>query len=132
VAEKNGKAETLLPTDTVLVAYVTVHLEDGESFELLPFEDTNDVKSKVSDLVEAWARSGCLVRGNRIYPWHRVRRLEATKVEELKLVDARLRREQWQAQETERMQQSFWQTKEPREKKNEGDEENSGPGKPPM
>lgn len=130
MAEKNAKNETLLPTDTVLVAYVTVHLEDGESFELLPFEDTHDVKSKVTDLVEAWARSGTLVRGNRIYPWHRVQRVEATKVEELKLVDARLRREQWQAQETELLQQSFWLTKEPREKKNEGDKENGGSGKP--
>jgi Pepsin inhibitor-3-like repeated domain len=128
VAEKNAQGETLLATDTVLVAYVTVHLEDGETFELLPFEDTHDVKSKVSDLVEAWARSGCLVRGNRIYPWHRVRRLEATKVEELKLYDAQLRREQWQAQETERLLQSFWQTKEAREKRNE--DENGGGAKP--
>jgi hypothetical protein len=71
VAEKIGKTETLLPTDTVLVAYVTVHLEDGETFELFPFEDTHDVKSKVSALVADWVKSGFLVRGNRIYPWHR-------------------------------------------------------------
>jgi hypothetical protein len=129
VAEKNEKAETLLPTDTVLVAYVTVHLEDGESFALLPFEDTHDVKSKVTDLAEEWVRSGVLVRGNRLIPWHRVRRLEATKVEEMKLVDAQLRREQWQAQETERLQQSFWQTKLPREKRNEGEKNESEGGK---
>lgn len=129
MAEKNGKSETLLPTDTVLVAYVTVHLDNGESFELLPFEDTHDVKSKVIDLVEEWARSGSLVRGNNIYPWHRVQRLHATKVEELKLEDARLRREQWQAQETERLQQSFWQTKRSREKRNRGEtSEASSPG----
>ena len=131
MAEKNVQGETLLVTDTVLVAYVTVHLEDGESFELLPFEDTHDVKSKVSDLVEEWVRSGVLVRGNQLIPWHRVRRLEATKVEELKLVDARLRREQWQAQETERLQQSFWLTKEPREKRSEGEKENAGAGAHP-
>jgi hypothetical protein len=128
VAEKNGKNETLLPTDTVLVAYVTVYLKDGESFELLPFEDTHDVKSKVTDLTEEWVRSGVLVRGNQLIPWHRVQRLEATKVEELKLADAQLRREQWQAKETERLQQSFWQTKLPREKRNEGEKQKDGAG----
>lgn len=132
MAENNGKTETLLPTDTVLVAYVTVHLEDGESFELLPFEDTHDVKSKVGDLVAEWVKSGFLVRGNRFYPWHRVQRLEATRVEDLKLADARLRREQWQAQETERLQQSFWLTREPREKQNEDEKNGSETGKPAM
>lgn len=126
MAEKNAQGETLLITDTVLVAYVTVHLENGESFELLPFEDPHDVKSKVTDLVETWVRSGFLVRGNRMIPWHRVQRIEATKVEELKLADAELRREQWQAQETERLMQSFWQTKAPRKKGDEGEKENGG------
>lgn len=128
MADKNEPSETLLVTDTVLVAYVTVHLEDGESFELLPFEDTHDVKSKVGDLVEEWVRSGVLVRGNQLIPWHRVRRLEATKVEELKLADAQLRREQWRARETERLQQSFWRTKVTREKRNEGEKEDSDSG----
>lgn len=128
MAEKNAQSETLLATDTVLVAWVTVHLDDGQTFELLPFEDTQDVKSKVGDLVEEWVRSGVLVRGNRMIPWHRVRLLEATKVEELELADAQLRREQWQAQETERMQQSFWLTKLPRDKRNEGEEEHGGSG----
>lgn len=132
MAETNGKGETLLPTDTVLVAYVTVHLDEGESFELFPFEDTNDVKSKVSDLVDKWVKSGFLIRGNQIVPWHRVRRLEATKVEDLQLADARLRREQWQARETERLQQSFWLTREPREKQGQEEGENSNGGKPGM
>lgn len=133
MADSNKTTETLLPTDTVLVAYVTVHLLDGQSFELLPFEDTHDVKSKVTDLVEEWVRSGVLVRGSQLIPWHRVQRLEASNVEELKLVDARLRREQWQAKETERLQQGFWQTKLPREKRNEGEKENADSGRrPPM
>ncbi|HEX3662918.1 MAG TPA: hypothetical protein VHU89_15895 [Acidobacteriaceae bacterium] len=130
MAEKNKQDETLLVTDTVLVAYVTVHLDEGESFELLPFEDPHDVKSKVSDLVEEWVRSGCLVRGNRIYPWHRVRRLEATRVDELRLDDAQLRREQGQAQETERLLQSFWRTKTPREKPKGNEKQKDGGGKP--
>jgi hypothetical protein len=39
MADGNGKQGD----ETVLVAWVTVHLESGESFELLPFEDAQDV-----------------------------------------------------------------------------------------
>ena len=123
MADANGKP--VPANDTVLVAYVTVHLESGDSFELLPFEDTEDVKSKVCELMKAWAKSGFLIRGGEIYPWHRVRRIVATRVEEISLFDAELRREEWQAQETARMQQSFWKTKRARKEKEEGKEEGS-------
>ncbi len=116
MADANGNNER---DDTVLVAWVTVHLESGDSFELLPFEDAQDVKSKVSDLMKDWARSGFLIRGNEIYPWHRVKRIEATKVEELSRTDSQTRLEEWQARDTARMQQSFWKTKQPRDKKND-------------
>ncbi|MGA8108615.1 MAG: hypothetical protein WBD46_10885 [Acidobacteriaceae bacterium] len=106
-------------SDTVLVAYVTVHLVSGESFELLPFEDANDVKAKVSDLLAAWAKSGFLVRGNQIVPWHQVRRAEAVRVEELSRDESELRRREWEAQELARMQKSCWRTKKEREKKEE-------------
>ncbi|MFP5227258.1 MAG: hypothetical protein ACLGXA_06480 [Acidobacteriota bacterium] len=107
----NGDEKQEDMDETVLVAWVTVHLESGESFELLPFEDTEDVKRKVCDLMKAWAKSGFLIRGNQIYPWHRVRRVEAVKVEEMSRTDAQLRREEWQARETASLQQSFWKTK---------------------
>ena len=112
--------------ETVLVAYVTVHLESGESFELLPFEDAQDVKSKVDDLMRDWAKSGFLIRGNLIVPWHRVQRIEATKVEELSLGDSRRRLDEWQARDVARLQQGFWKTKQAREKKDVGGEGENG------
>jgi hypothetical protein len=124
MADANEKAGPA--NDAVLVAYVTVHLESGESFELLPFEDTGDVKSKVCELMKAWAGSGFLIRGSEIYPWHRVLRIEATRVEEMSPYDSELRRKEWQARETARLQSSFWKTKRARKEKGEGGEE-SGP-----
>ena len=104
--------------DTVLIAYATVHLESGESFELLPFEDANDVKSRVCDLIEDWARSGYLVAGNLYYPWHRVRRVEVTKVLELSHMDAERLRHSDGREETARQQRSFWRTKHARVREN--------------
>ena len=123
MADANGKSEQ---DTTVLVAWVTVHLESGESFELLPFEDAQDVKSKVSDLMKDWAKSGFLIRGNEIYPWHRVKRIVASEVEELSGSDSQRRLEEWRARDTARLQQSFWKTKQPREKKDEGEEGEGG------
>jgi len=119
--------------ETVLVAYVTVHLESGESFDLLPFEDAEDVKSKVCELMKAWAKSGFLIRGSHIYPWHRVKRIEATKVEELSRSDSSLRMEEWHARDTARLQQSFWKTKRTRGDRDDGGEGEGGerPGNEP-
>jgi hypothetical protein len=125
VADTNEKAAQ--ERDTVLVARVTVHLATGESFELLPFEDENDVKAKVSDLLADWAKSGFLIRGSEIIPWNQVQRVEATDVEELSRDESALRRKEWESRETARLQQSFWKTKKAREKKEEGDEQESQP-----
>jgi len=120
---------TVAAGDTVLVAEVRVHLRDGEPFELLPFVDGKDVKSKVSDLLEEWAKSGFLVRGSQIIPWHRVERVEAVSVEELAPDEAERRLTEWSTRDQRQYQQSFWKTKEPREKKKkDGDAE--GGGKP--
>jgi hypothetical protein len=124
MADTNEKSQE--GNETVLVAYVTVHLESGESFELLPFEDAHDVKSKVSDLMGDWAKSGFLIRGSHIYPWHRVQRIEATKVEEMSESDSRRRLDEWQAKDMARLQQGFWKTKQAREKKEEGGEKDGG------
>ena len=105
--------------DTVLVAFVTAHLQSGESFELLPFEDPEDVKSKVSDLLADWAKSGFLIQGSQIHPWHQVLRVEATEVVELSRADSLLRRQEWQSRDLYRLQQSFWRTKKERGKKDE-------------
>jgi hypothetical protein len=124
MADTNEKSQE--GNETVLVAYVTVHLESGESFELLPFEDAHDVKSKVSDLMGDWAKSGFLIRGSHIYPWHRVQRIEATKVEEMSESDSRRRLDEWQAKDMARLQQGFWKTKQARKKKEEGGEKDGG------
>jgi hypothetical protein len=111
--------------ETLLVADVRVHLDDGESFELLPFVDAKDVKNKVSDLLEEWSKSGFLVRGSQIIPWHCVRRVEATRVEELSPAEAERRLTEWNTNDQRHYQASFWKTKEPREKKKDGEEESS-------
>lgn len=103
--------------EIILVAYATVHLDSGETFDLLPFEDAGDVKRKLEDLLEDWARSGFLARGNEFYPWHRVKRVEATKVLELTRAAAERQRIADGTDELVRLQRSFWKTKQPREKK---------------
>ena len=97
--------------ETLLIAHVTIHLLTGESFELYPFVDPDDVKAKVSELVEGWASSGFLLRGSRMYPWHQVRLLEATTVEEITRQEAQQRLLAWQAEDQIRAVQSFWKTK---------------------
>ena len=107
---------------TILIAHVTVHLLTGESFELYPFVDENDVKAKVSELIEGWADSGFLLRGGRMYPWHQVRLLEAAPVEEITRIEARQRLMSWEAADITRVQQSFWKTKREAEKKDDKEE----------
>ncbi len=103
--------------ETLLIAHVTVHLLTGESFELYPFVDPQDVKTKVSELVEGWHGSGFLLRGSRLYPWHQVRLLEATEVEEITRQEAQQRLLAWQAEDQAKAVQSFWKTKEDKSKK---------------
>jgi hypothetical protein len=98
-------------SETVLVARVMVHLTSGESFELLPFLDNSNVKRKVTDLLEDWAKSGYLVRGSHIYPWHQVRLVEATSVIELSRHESEEHLIEWEKLNLARMQQTFWKTK---------------------
>jgi hypothetical protein len=114
--------------ETLLVAHVTVHLANEESFELYPFVDPYDVKSKVSELIEGWASSGFLLRGSRIYPWHQVRILETTSVEELTRQEAAQRMLVWQADDQARAVQSFWKTKQDKSKQNGKDDKKEGEG----
>ena len=105
--------------DTVLIAHLTVFLLDGTSFELYPFVDPNDVKSKVSDLMECWASSGFLLRGSRLIPWHQVRQLEASSVEEITCQEAHQRLMAWRAEDQRRAVDAFWKTKQERGPKSE-------------
>jgi len=118
--------ENKLP-DSILIAHVTVHLLSGDSFELLPFESAEDVKSKVNDLMESWAKSGFLLRGRYIYPWHQVRRIEVTSVEELSRQESEQQLIDWEINDQFRLQQGFWKTKKQRENKEEQKESSGGP-----
>ncbi len=109
--------------ETLLIAHVTAHLVTGESFELYPFVDPDDVKAKVSELVEGWASSGFLLRGSRMYPWHQVRILETTAVEEITRQEAQQRLLAWQAEDQAKAVQSFWKTKHDKNKKDGGEKE---------
>jgi hypothetical protein len=120
--------------ETVLLAHVTVHLTSGDSFELLPFRDDADVKSRVTDLLDDWAKSGYLVRGGNIYPWHQVKLVEATSVTELSRRDSEQPLVEWQTSDLSHLQQAFWKTKHPRKSEQEKKQSNStetagvGPG----
>ena len=98
-------------TDTILIAHVTAQLTDGSSFELYPFLDPKDVKTKVTELVEGWASSGFLLRGSHLVPWTQVKLLEATSVEEVTRQEAQQRLLTWQAEDQRRAVQNFWKTK---------------------
>jgi hypothetical protein len=116
---------------TTLLACATVHLESGESFELLPFEDANDVKSKITGLIGDWSKSGFLIYGSRIYPWHRVKLIEVTKVAELSKNESELLTEEWKARDFAHLQKNFWKTKHPREKQDKEKEGEESQGSPP-
>jgi hypothetical protein len=109
--------------ETVLVAYVTVHLTSGDSFQLLPFQDDADVKSRVTDLLDDWVKSGYLVRGGHIHPWHQVKLVEATSVTELSRRDSEQDLTEWQISDLTHLQQAFWKTKHPRKSKKDGEQE---------
>ena len=120
MTDTKEKVEQEQANETILLARVSVHLKSGESFELLPFEDTNDVKSKVNDLIGDWSKSGFLIYGSFIYPWHQVKLVEATEVVELSKSESRQRLEEWNAPALAHLQQCFWKTKQEREKKVDG------------
>jgi hypothetical protein len=102
-----------------------VHLVNGESFNLLPFQSPEDVKSKVADLMESWSKSGFLLRGRFLYPWHQVARIEVLSVEEMSRSESEQKLIDWELNDQYRLQQDFWKTKKAIEKKDE-----SAEGKP--
>jgi hypothetical protein len=96
---------------TLIIAHVRAHLVTGEAFDLLPIKHEQDVKAEVNALIESWAQSGFLLRGRFIYPWHQVKQIEVTSVEELPLRLAYQRLDDLYAAERARTQEDFWRTK---------------------
>jgi hypothetical protein len=95
----------------LLVAQLRAHLVSGESFELLPIQHEQDVKGEVESLVQSWAESGFLVHGRFIYPWHQVKHVEVTEVEEMPFELAHQHFEELYAAERARTQEDFWRTR---------------------
>jgi hypothetical protein len=105
-----------LATDTILFAHATVVLINGETFELLPFASPEDVKSQFNSFIESWVKSGFLLRGKHVYPWHQVAKVEVTSVEEMTRSEAAQRLTHWEINDLYRLQQDFWKTKKPQAK----------------
>lgn len=108
---------------TLLIAHVRAHLVTGEAFDLLPIKHEQDVKTEVNALIGSWAESGFLLRGRFIYPWHQVKQIEITSVEELPLRLAEQRLDDLYAAERARTQEDFWRTK---AKSSGGKDKNNG------
>ena len=128
MAENERSSQPDLHRDTLLIAHVTAHLVDGSSFELYPFIDAEDVKAKVSELTEGWANSGFLLRGGRLIPWHQVRMLEATSVEEITRQEAQQRLMNWQAEDQRQAVQNLWKTKNEKKEGDEGEDDGDAEG----
>jgi hypothetical protein len=111
----------------LLIAQMRAHLVSGESFDLLPIKHENDVKTEVESLIQSWADSGFLVHGRFIYPWHQVKRIEVTQVEEMPLQLAHKHYDELYAAQRARLQEDFWHTRRKTEKKAEGQEASTSP-----
>lgn len=81
-----GKADS--SDKQALVAQLRAFLNSGESFDLVPIEHEQDVKSEVESLLRSWSESGFLIHGRFVYPWHQVRHIEVTQVEQARADEA--------------------------------------------
>lgn len=97
--------------NTLLIAHLRAELLTGESFDLLPIKHEQDVKAEVNNLIESWAKTGFLLRGRHLYPWHQVRRVEVIDIEELPRAKGYQRLEELYAADRARLEESFWKTK---------------------
>ena len=111
----------------LLIAQLRAFLVSGESFDLLPVKHEQDVKSEVESLVASWAESGFLVHGRFIYPWHQVKHVEVTQVEEMPLQLAHQRFEDLYTEQRARMQEDFWRTRRKSEKPAKEKQDAGGP-----
>ncbi len=109
--------------DVILTAEVRAHFIDGETVDLLPFKHEDDVRAEINKFIEDWSKTGFLLKGNLMYPWHRIKLVEVVSVQALTRAQATPYFEQWR-QDTE-AQKAFWKTRKPQAKKEE--KQQSGP-----
>ena len=96
--------------ESLLIAHLRAHLVNGEGFDLLPIRHESNVKAEVEELIKSWSDSGFLLRGRFIYPWHQVRQVEVTSVEEMPTRLAHQHFDELLAAERARTQEDFWRT----------------------
>ncbi len=107
------------PPQVVLIAHLEAHLVSGESIDLLPIRHENDVKSDVTKLLEDWSSSGFLMRGNIAYPWHQVKQVVVTRIEELAPHEVHQRLLELEGANRAQLANGFWKTREPAESKDD-------------
>ncbi len=110
MAENEEKRQS----DVVLIAQVRAYLLDSEIVDLLPFRHEEDVRAEVNKFIEDWAKTGFLLKANRLYPWHRVKSLEVVSVQALTQAQAQRFVEEWRVDSE--TQQTFWKTRKPQKK----------------
>jgi hypothetical protein len=123
LTDKQDEKQSKSQPQVVLIAYLQAQLVSGEILKLLPIRHENDVKSDVIKLLEEWAKSGFLLRGNIAYPWHQVQSVEVTEIEELAPHEVHQRMLLLEGAERAQMQQGFWKT---RETKDDQDKDKKG------
>ncbi len=123
IDDKQDKKQPLV----ILIAYLKAHLVSGEVLELLPIRHENDVKSDVIKLLEDWTKTGFLLRGNIAYPWHQVKQIEVTRVEELAPHEVHQRMLELEGAGRAQLQNGFWKTRETTEDagKNDGKQDDN-------
>ena len=103
--------------DIILIAEATAFFVDGETVDLLPFKHEEDVHAEVNKLIEEWSKTGFLLKGRFLLPWHQVKMIEVVSVQAMTHAEAGPYVEQWR-QDTE-AQKAFWKTRKPQGKKEE-------------
>jgi hypothetical protein len=100
------------PQDNILlIAQVKVNLLNGDLIDLLPFKHEEDVRAEVNKFIEEWVKTGFLLKGNFLYPWHQVKNVEVVWVKALIKAEAKPYLDAWQM-DTD-AQKSFWKTRKP-------------------
>ena len=123
------KDEEQAPPPVILIAHLEAHLLSGETIGLLPIRHENDVKSDVTKLLEDWAKSGFLLRGNIAYPWHQVKQVVVTRIDELSPQEAHQRMLELEGASRAQIAKGFWKTREDAEKKDDkGDKKDDKKG----
>jgi hypothetical protein len=113
--------------DVLLVADVRATFLNGDTIELLPFKNEEDVRSEINKFIEDWVKTGFLLKENFLYPWHQVKSVEVVSVQAMTHAQAEPYLEVWQRDAEG--QKLFWKTRKPQGKG--GDKKDDAKSSPP-